>query len=177
MELDNNTWFKEDSDELLTDILTLFQDARSNRSKYEADWDLAYNYYNSNSGQIPKKGKSNIFIPYSRTLVKTIIPRLIKPLFAFDPFFYLLPRNADNVETAPQFQKLLEYQFNKLSVHKTTVKLLKSALIYGFGILEVFWDFQQKNITVKKPLRVSNTIRSEERRVGKECRSRWSPYH
>ena len=23
----------------------------------------------------------------------------------------------------------------------------------------------------------SNTTRSEERRVGKECRSRWSPYH
>ena len=26
------------------------------------------------------------------------------------------------------------------------------------------------------PIRVSN-MRSEERRVGKECRSRWSPYH
>src|ERR1017187_4539158 len=25
--------------------------------------------------------------------------------------------------------------------------------------------------------RVSYTLRSEERRVGKECRSRWSPYH
>src|SRR5690554_4315643 len=24
---------------------------------------------------------------------------------------------------------------------------------------------------------VDNTLRSEERRVGKECRSRWSPYH
>ena len=24
---------------------------------------------------------------------------------------------------------------------------------------------------------VANEIRSEERRVGKECRSRWSPYH
>ena len=24
---------------------------------------------------------------------------------------------------------------------------------------------------------VSNVYRSEERRVGKECRSRWSPYH
>ena len=23
----------------------------------------------------------------------------------------------------------------------------------------------------------SDTVRSEERRVGKECRSRWSPYH
>src|SRR5256885_12566542 len=28
-----------------------------------------------------------------------------------------------------------------------------------------------------KPLTASETIRSEERRVGKECRSRWSPYH
>ena len=25
--------------------------------------------------------------------------------------------------------------------------------------------------------RVNFSIRSEERRVGKECRSRWSPYH
>ena len=24
---------------------------------------------------------------------------------------------------------------------------------------------------------IGNTTRSEERRVGKECRSRWSPYH
>ena len=24
---------------------------------------------------------------------------------------------------------------------------------------------------------ICNTLRSEERRVGKECRSRWSPYH
>src|SRR2546422_8123356 len=28
-----------------------------------------------------------------------------------------------------------------------------------------------------EPLHVRRTPRSEERRVGKECRSRWSPYH
>src|SRR3712207_8132903 len=28
-----------------------------------------------------------------------------------------------------------------------------------------------------KGLAWSHTVRSEERRVGKECRSRWSPYH
>src|SRR3712207_8174634 len=27
------------------------------------------------------------------------------------------------------------------------------------------------------PLRYALLVRSEERRVGKECRSRWSPYH
>ena len=30
---------------------------------------------------------------------------------------------------------------------------------------------------VKLNLNAGKTTRSEERRVGKECRSRWSPYH
>ena len=30
---------------------------------------------------------------------------------------------------------------------------------------------------VAYPLELANEARSEERRVGKECRSRWSPYH
>src|SRR5258708_28535541 len=29
----------------------------------------------------------------------------------------------------------------------------------------------------RQPLRLDERERSEERRVGKECRSRWSPYH
>ena len=35
-------------------------------------------------------------------------------------------------------------------------------------------DFIELN---KKKLGKKNVLRSEERRVGKECRSRWSPYH
>ena len=34
-----------------------------------------------------------------------------------------------------------------------------------------------KTATPKKPNSALRKIRSEERRVGKECRSRWSPYH
>src|SRR3712207_7997215 len=33
------------------------------------------------------------------------------------------------------------------------------------------------NIDLRRYLGASNPARSEERRVGKECRSRWSPYH
>ena len=29
----------------------------------------------------------------------------------------------------------------------------------------------------KYKAKISDELRSEERRVGKECRSRWSPYH
>ena len=31
--------------------------------------------------------------------------------------------------------------------------------------------------SLSSPLLESGLVRSEERRVGKECRSRWSPYH
>ena len=32
-------------------------------------------------------------------------------------------------------------------------------------------------VTKRRILKCPNSSRSEERRVGKECRSRWSPYH
>ena len=33
------------------------------------------------------------------------------------------------------------------------------------------------NVTSHNLANINNQARSEERRVGKECRSRWSPYH
>src|SRR5256886_17585479 len=36
---------------------------------------------------------------------------------------------------------------------------------------------ERKGIAVKRIAREGDATRSEERRVGKECRSRWSPYH
>ena len=47
-------------------------------------------------------------------------------------------------------------------------------VINGILIREV----ETKNIMTKSSLPVGGySVRSEERRVGKECRSRWSPYH
>src|SRR2546426_12207074 len=43
---------------------------------------------------------------------------------------------------------------------------------FGGGIMQLDQTFQGK-----KCARCRQAIRSEERRVGKECRSRWSPYH
>ena len=37
--------------------------------------------------------------------------------------------------------------------------------------------YKGKDITNWPPHRIAGLGRSEERRVGKECRSRWSPYH
>ena len=45
-----------------------------------------------------------------------------------------------------------------------------------FSITDSQIDDEELLITLKNMLRAGHS-RSEERRVGKECRSRWSPYH
>src|ERR1035438_1453551 len=51
--------------------------------------------------------------------------------------------------------------------------LTAAIAIYGAGVLGWSWWVA---IGIVALLLVLN-VRSEERRVGKECRSRWSPYH
>src|SRR3712207_9161798 len=58
------------------------------------------------------------------------------------------------------FLKKLSEQFN-VHMHLLTIDECLSEDIGEYTKLESVW----------------NDIRSEERRVGKECRSRWSPYH
>ena len=54
-----------------------------------------------------------------------------------------------------------------------SILLLASAAFYMAGSVKAFaWVVLVAGMTW-----VTGLIRSEERRVGKECRSRWSPYH
>ena len=61
-------------------------------------------------------------------------------------------KNIDNIITI--IEKILVHSFVKKKGEKIMTKR------FGFTLAEVLI-----------------TLRSEERRVGKECRSRWSPYH
>ena len=58
-----------------------------------------------------------------------------------------------------------------VAIHKIKTKepLLK---ITSYGGAEIIVTPEHPLLTLNKKLE-----RSEERRVGKECRSRWSPYH
>ena len=40
---------------------------------------------------------------------------------------------------------------------------------------DILFNVRKGNLTLE--IFIKETTRSEERRVGKECRSRWSPYH
>ena len=82
-----------------------------------------------------------------------------------------------------------EMDFSKLSVSVAMKNLRANELIEvsdkGFITLtekgqEVAFSVYEKHILLSEwliHLSVNKLLRSEERRVGKECRSRWSPYH
>ena len=63
----------------------------------------------------------------------------------------------------------------------TTSAISKKLLAPSSTINEWLKKAKQNNLTAENLRSLSEQdieeIRSEERRVGKECRSRWSPYH
>ena len=50
-------------------------------------------------------------------------------------------------------------------------------LLQEGGLIEVMTEGGERYLTFTQLPDIERYSRSEERRVGKECRSRWSPYH
>ena len=65
-------------------------------------------------------------------------------------------------------------QFDDLSHHAAEIADL--SLIVRARFIEAADTMVHLDVRGVRPDRM-RTLRSEERRVGKECRSRWSPYH
>ena len=62
----------------------------------------------------------------------------------------------------------------KYEKYKILERITEPERIISF---RVEWVDDKGEIQVNRGYRVQYNSRSEERRVGKECRSRWSPYH
>ena len=70
------------------------------------------------------------------------------------------------------FREILELMFQAAALVIDTIRtffLVVLAILGPIAFAISVWDGFQSTLT--------QWIRSEERRVGKECRSRWSPYH
>ena len=73
-----------------------------------------------------------------------------------------LEKSEKKLRKAINDEKVLQHQLKQLTRKERTHRLCTRG-----GMLESF---------LQEPERLTDD-RSEERRVGKECRSRWSPYH
>src|SRR2546430_14778355 len=98
--------------------------------------------------------------------------------------FHVHVDGANMVDITPEH---LETYLDKLGTgpyRDTSIRRKVAALKVFFRYLEeqgVVRESPARKLKIKRPVesRVPTVLsnRSEERRVGKECRSRWSPYH
>ena len=75
-----------------------------------------------------------------------------------------------------QFYSIIEKYDAKLLGLSDIVRPGTTITVYNY-IMQYLGQQQQMAYLQKAANEISKAERSEERRVGKECRSRWSPYH
>ena len=87
----------------------------------------------------------------------------------------------EKLEAAKEFAKVLEESTVVVKIKSgeggRTFGSVSSKEIAQEAKKQLDFDIDKKKIVLDEPIRTLGTHRSEERRVGKECRSRWSPYH
>ena len=67
-----------------------------------------------------------------------------------------------------------------MNYRKKAILMVMALFCLNIAILAQAVSLKMDNVSVKEAmtqLKNKSGYRSEERRVGKECRSRWSPYH
>src|SRR2546426_10724330 len=84
---------------------------------------------------------------------------------------------AAHLHDAPRRQ-LLQLACDRLRALGAPYTSVYAYVLHGDALaLEAFAGRETEHTRILVGTGVCGTARSEERRVGKECRSRWSPYH
>src|SRR2546430_17303648 len=92
-------------------------------------------------------------------------------------------RAADSFKKYPNAKRYKDWR-KMLEQEKNLEAVIVATPDHNHAIVSIHAMKMGKHVYCEKPLtrtiyeaRQMAKVRSEERRVGKECRSRWSPYH
>ena len=93
-----------------------------------------------------------------------------------DNIGYLSTIGAPATSTSTVREILVRSQKIREALKLKSIILVFDQALYAKAT-EIAWKHPDKFSDIVIRMGVFHTVRSEERRVGKECRSRWSPYH
>lgn len=142
-----------------------FKRAKSFReTDQEEIWKRSYNNWRGVLDSSIYPWRSKLFIPWSFTVVETIIPKV----FARDPKWRAVSRNPTPVEQgaptqengyllstpsqASVAQNLLSYQWSRIGMRLKMYDFIKDSLMYSKGYAKVTWNFKTRTKTTMEPI-------------------------
>src|ERR1043166_6137820 len=127
--------------------------------------------YTEYSGQAPQVVEDQVTYPLSSAMLPVPKWRVGRGFSYFGvSFVYVIFEDGTDIYWARS--RVLEYL-------NAAARRLPSGVTPTLGpdATGVGWVYQYAVVAKNRSLAELRSLRSEERRVGKECRSRWSPYH
>ena len=121
-------------------------------------------YVNDKFQAMPKEGYTKIFkkmLENAEVLLNTSLED-IKGKVIYDKLIY-----------TGQIDQFFNYKFGKLTYRSLVFEIEKHEIEFYQDCVQVNYPNENEFTRIVE----IKHVRSEERRVGKECRSRWSPYH
>ena len=119
------------------------------KAAHVTQWEKHYKMYRSYIRK-RKSGewRSRAWMPIAFYVIETIIPRLVAQL----PELTVNPVGPEDVAPAENMEELLHWAQEKSDLEIELVKALKSALIYGTGILKVMYEEREGYMIVREPV-------------------------
>jgi hypothetical protein len=135
-----------------------FTAAEAARLDYEVRWVRYYKHYRSYVQPNPGKWNSQVFVSIPFWVIETVTPRLVAQL----PRFIVNPHGPEDVFASKRMEVLLDWAINSSDLYAQLVMAMKSALIYGTGILKTFHrqDVRRgrRMVPVMQPVRVPQAM-------------------
>lgn len=118
------------------------------QSNYHDTWNDAWKLYNNQRVDEAYEGISQRFVPMVFSTIETILAALAggKPRFDFQP---TKPEQENDTKV---LNNLLDYYWDKDRWQATVNKWLRSMLMYGTGVMYVWWDVDHPRLEIV-PLR------------------------
>jgi hypothetical protein len=110
-----------------------YKDAKASKQGHQDRWDEFYKMYRSYvKKRSPGDWRARLWIPIAFFVIETVTPRLVAQL----PEFTVVPVGPEDAPGAELMETLLEWASDQSGLFLELVKSLKSALMYGTGIMK-----------------------------------------
>jgi hypothetical protein len=138
--------------ELLALIIRRFDEAVGFSINIHSKFDEIYKLYRGYIEDKDKVWKSNLFVPTAFTVIETLLPQILAVLFGPKFVVKIVPREKMDIVMSGILQQLIRYQFERMKVFRKFYIWIKSCLMYGVGVMKVYWRYESKKRKINQPV-------------------------